>query len=71
MDFVTSGDGKLRGINVSYGRELDASVSKPLLEFRRAAGRRDTDLAVITKDTEKTEAGINFVPLWKWLLSEH
>ncbi len=70
VDFVTCGDGRLRGINVSYGREMDASVSKPLLEFRGAAGRRDTDLAVITKDTEKTEAGISFVPLWKWLLSE-
>jgi len=71
VDFVTCGNHRLRSINVSYGRELDASVSKPLLEFRRAAGRRETDLAVVTKDTEKTEAGINFVPLWKWLLTEH
>jgi len=71
LDFVTSGDGKLRGINVSYGRELDASVSKPMLEFRRAAGRRDTDLAVITKDTEKIEDGVKYIPLWKWLLAEH
>ena len=71
VDFVTCGDRRLRGINVSYGRELDASVSKPLLEFRRAAGRRATELAVVTKDTEKVEAGISYVPLWKWLLNEH
>ena len=71
VDFVTCGDRRLRGINVSYGRELDASVSKPLLEFKREAGRRATELAVITKDTEKVEAGINYVPLWKWLLDEN
>ena len=68
VDFVTCGDRRLRGINVSYGRELDASASKPLLEFRRAAGRRETELAVVTKDTEKVEAGVRFIPLWKWLL---
>ena len=70
VDFVVCGDHRLRGINVSYGRELDASASKPLLEFRRSAGRRTTELEIITKDTEKVEAGINFVPLWKWLLTE-
>jgi uncharacterized protein len=68
VDFVACGDGKLRGINVSYGRDLEAAASKPLLEFRRSAGRRKPELAVITKDTEKVEAGISFVPLWKWLL---
>lgn len=71
VDFVTCGDHRLRGINISYGRELDASVSKPLLEFKREAGRRTTELTIITKDTEKVEAEIQFVPLWKWLLSEH
>jgi predicted AAA+ superfamily ATPase len=70
VDFVTNGAGKLRGIIVSYGRALDPSVVKPLLALRCAAGNRDMDLAVLTKDTEKTEAGINFVPLWKWLLAE-
>ena len=70
VDFVARGDGKLCGINVSYGRKLDTSATKPLLELKRAAGKRATDLTVITKDTEKTDAGINFVPLWKWLLSD-
>jgi len=70
VDFVTCGDRRLRGINVSYGRELDDSVSKALFEFRRAAGRRTTELAVVTKDTEKVEGGISYVPLWKWLLTE-
>jgi uncharacterized protein len=71
VDFVTSGDGKLQGINVSYGRELNPSIMKPLFELKRAAGRRDTDLAVITKDTEKVEDGVKYIPLWKWLLAEH
>ena len=70
VDFVSRGDGKLCGINVSYGRELDPSVMKPLLELKRAAGKRDTDLAVITKDTDKIEDGVKYIPLWKWLLKE-
>lgn len=71
VDFVTRRDGKLCGINVSYGRKLDSSATKPLLELKRAAGKRDTDLAVITKDTEKVEDGVKYMPLWKWLLAEH
>jgi predicted AAA+ superfamily ATPase len=69
VDFVTRGDGKFCGITVSYGRKLDPSATKPLLELKRAAGKRDTDLTVITKDTEKAEAGVKYIPLWKWLLA--
>ena len=28
------------------------------------------ELIIITKDLEKEENGIKFIPLWKWLLKE-
>ena len=70
VDFITRRDSKLCGINVSYGRKLDSSAMKRLLELKRAAGKRDTDLTVITKDTDKVEDGMKYIPLWKWLLAE-
>jgi len=69
VDFVTREDKEFLGINVAYGREPDPAGMRSLLALRGAAGRRETDLTVITKDTEKTESGIGFVPLWKWLLA--
>jgi hypothetical protein len=68
VDFVTREDKEFLGINVAYGREPDPAGMRSLLALRGAAGRRETDLTVITKDTERTENGISFVPLWKWLL---
>ena len=68
MDFVVREDGKLQGTLVSYGREMDQAGMKSITDLRKAAGLRDADLTVITKDTEKNESGINFIPLWKWLL---
>jgi len=68
VDFVTRDGAKLVGINVSYGRELTHARIRSLVDLRRSAGRRETDLLMITKDIEKTGDGVNFVPLWKWLL---
>jgi len=71
VDFVARANGKLQGINVSYGRELEDREVNSLLEFQYSMGKRDASLTVITKDTEKTEKGISFSPLWKWLLTSH
>ena len=70
VDFVTRDDARLEGINVAYGREPDPAETSALLALRRSAGHRETDLKVITRDTEKTENGIKYIPLWKWLLEE-
>ncbi len=69
VDFIARENGKLRAINVSYGRELGRGEADSLLEFQSFLGKQDTDLTVITKDAEKKEKGIHFSPLWKWLLS--
>lgn len=71
VDFVALEDRKLMGINVSYGREVDPSKANALLALSRALGRREADLSVITKDIEKVERGVRYIPLWKWLLAEH
>lgn len=69
VDFVARENGELRAINISYGRELGEGESNSLLEFQYSIGKREADLTVITKDTEKNEKGISYVPLWKWLLN--
>lgn len=71
VNFVARENGKLQGINVSYGRELGDGEANSLLEFQYSMGKRDANLTVITKDTEKIEKGISFSPLWKWLLTSH
>lgn len=68
VDFVARENGKLQAINISYGRELRSEEAASLLEFQSFLGRRDVDLTIITRDAEKMERGIRFVPLWKWLL---
>ena len=70
VDFVTGEDKKLLGINVAYGSEPDPAGMNALMNLGRAASRRRANLSVITKDTEKTEMGIRFIPLWKWLLAD-
>jgi predicted AAA+ superfamily ATPase len=69
VDFVARQNGKLRAINVSYGRELSDRETSPLLEFKYSTGEHDAEMTIITKDTEKTDRGISFSPLWKWLLA--
>ena len=71
VDFVGRDNGKLQAINISYGRELGNGDTNPLLEFVQVTGKHEADLTIITKDTEKRERGVNFVPLWKWLLETH
>jgi hypothetical protein len=69
VDFAAQENGKLQGINISYGRELGDGESNSLLEFQYSLGMRNADLVVITKDTEKVQRGISYIPLWKWLLN--
>ena len=69
VDFVARENNKLSGICVSFGRELGNKEADSLLGFQDSMGKCDVDMTVITKDTEKTENGVSFIPLWKWLLA--
>lgn len=68
VDFVFRGEKGLSGINVSYGSEIKDREVKGLIEFKDNFDEKVSELAIITKDIEKEEKGIRFVPLWKWLL---
>jgi len=60
-------DNNLTAINVSYTDKIDKREIKSLLEFKKDF-KKAKELILLTKDTEKKEQGIKFIPLWKWLL---
>lgn len=68
VDFVVERGKILEAINVSCGEEIERREIESLLEFKEKH-KRTRKLLLITKDTEKTEEGIIFIPLWKWLLN--
>lgn len=69
VDFIIKNkDQSLSAINVSYTNKIDEREVGGLLEFRDEFAPRVKELVIVTKDTEKRERGINYVPLWKWLL---
>lgn len=55
-------------INVSYTNDSDERESRALLEFTGEFKSKAKELVLLTKNTENTEDGITFIPLWKWLL---
>ncbi|HJH28592.1 MAG TPA: ATP-binding protein, partial [Methanosarcinaceae archaeon] len=72
VDFVFSDDeNMLHAVNVSYTDDLAEREMKALFEFAEEFGTKVKDLILLTKDTEKSEDGIRFVPLWKWMLGDY
>jgi len=70
VDFVIkNNDSSLEAVNVSYANDINDREINGLIEFKQNF-KKTKKLTIITKDTEKKEKGINFVPLWKWLLTE-
>ncbi len=70
VDFVIKNkDNRLTAINVTYSNEIDEREIKALLNFKKEF-KKTKDIIIITKNIEKKEIGIKFIPLWKWLLSE-
>ena len=71
VDFVVKNrDQSLSAINISYTDEINERETSSLLEFKNEFGSKTKDLILLTKDTEKKEKGIVFIPLWKWLLQK-
>ncbi len=62
IDFIVK-DKNLTAINVTYADEINEREISSLNEFKKAKRR-----IIITKNLSKKEKGIEFVPLWKWLL---
>lgn len=71
VDFIVkSRDNSLIAINVSYTNEINEREITALLGFKKQFSKTK-ELIILTKDLEKTEKEIKFVPLWKWLLESH
>ncbi len=69
VDFVIKEkDNSLISINVTYSNKVDEREIKGLLEFQANYKKKVKKLIIITKNIEKVEKEIKYVPLWKWLL---
>ena len=70
VDFIVKNkDNSLSAINVSYSDEIDERETKALLKFKEDF-KKTREMAVISKDIEKKQQNIKFIPLWKWLLQQ-
>jgi predicted AAA+ superfamily ATPase len=68
IDFVVKENNKLSALNVSFGEKLEEREITSLLEFKKNF-KKTKELILVTKDLEKKEKGIKFIPLEKFLLS--
>ncbi len=68
VDFVVKErDNSLTAINVSYTNKIEEREINALMDFKKEF-KKTKNLIILTKDLEKKEKGITFIPLWKWLL---
>jgi predicted AAA+ superfamily ATPase len=68
VDFVIKNkDNSLKAINVTFSNEINEREIESLLKFKNQFNKTK-ELIILTKDLEKEEKGIKFIPLWKWLL---
>lgn len=68
VDFVVKNDDNtLCAINVTFSDNINERELKSLIEFKSNFKKTD-NLILLTKDIEKHENGIKYIPLWKWLL---
>lgn len=69
VDFVVKNrDNSLAGINVTYSDTIEERETKALLEFKEQFGNQVSELILITRNVGKSEDGITYVPVWKWVL---
>jgi len=66
VDFIVREGNKLTAINVAYTDTPHKRETEGLMEFKERYS--DPKLNLITKELEQTEEGVNYIPLWKWLL---
>lgn len=69
VDFVFKEGNFLTAVNVCYSAVIKQREIDSLLEFEKKF-RNIKKLILITEDLKKQEKGIEFIPLWKWLLNE-
>jgi predicted AAA+ superfamily ATPase len=72
VDFVVKEDNSLTAINVTYSTSIAEREVSALKKFSEEKEYVPCikELILLTKDTEKTENGIRYIPLWKWMLEK-
>ncbi len=71
VDFIIKHrDNALTAINVSYTNKINERETKGLIEFKEKFKSKVKEMILLTKNIEKKEKGIKFIPLWKWLLEK-
>ncbi|AKB16963.1 MULTISPECIES: ATP-binding protein [unclassified Methanosarcina] len=73
VDFVVKGDDdSLTVINVTYSDSIAEREVSALKKFsvKEEFASRIKEFILLTKDTDKTENGITYIPLWKWMLEK-
>ncbi|MCL7411484.1 MAG: ATP-binding protein [Methanosarcinaceae archaeon] len=65
---VKNRDNSLTGINVTYSDIIEERETKALLELKEQFGDQVSELILITRNVSKSENGITYVPVWKWVL---
>jgi hypothetical protein len=70
VDFVIKNkDNSLDLVNVCYNNEIPEREVSSINEFiDKHLKTKINNKIIITKDLEKNEKGIQYIPLWKWLL---
>ncbi len=68
VDFVVKEGHKITAINVCYSNTINEREIEGLYEFNEMHKSRIKELLILTKDIEKEEGIVKYVPLWKWLL---
>lgn len=68
VDFIIKNRNQsLTVMNVSYTNDIDEREIKGLLEFKKEF-KKTKELILLTRDLEQKKQGINYIPMWKWLL---
>ena len=69
VDFIVKNkDRSMSAINVTYTNEIPNREVESLQEFKQFSKSKIKELLILTRDLEKQEQGIRYIPLWKWLL---
>jgi predicted AAA+ superfamily ATPase len=70
VDFIVKNrEQSITAINVTYTDDIEKREVSSLLNFKKRF-KKTKDLIILTKNLEKKEKGIKFIPLWKWLLED-
>ena len=64
-------DNSLTAMNVTYTDDKPEREIRALSLFQNAFSENIRRRILITKDIEKEEEGIEYIPLWKWLIGEY